>query len=122
CVRNAKGEDDFRAGINVDLGPYGSSKFDVVNVEGAGTAGAQNLRVHDNPFAQFRRLCISPPPGPQKIALYVDGQAEGTRTRSSLPMHMDEVVIGGRHYGGARISRGFFCVENVLVFSVIQGH
>ena len=63
---HAKGEDDFRSGINVDLGPYGSAKFDVVNVEGAGTAGAQNLRVHDNPFAQFRRLCVATSPGSAK--------------------------------------------------------
>jgi hypothetical protein len=48
---HAKGADDFISGINVDLGPYGSAKFDTVNVESAGASGVQNLRVHGGPIA-----------------------------------------------------------------------
>ena len=113
---HAKGEDDFRSGINVDLGPYGSAKFDVVNVRRR-TVGAQNLRCMTIP-SQFRRLCVATSPGTQNVALYVDGRAEGTRTRSSLPMRMDEVIVGGRHYGGSEAPRGFFAGEiaEVLIY------
>jgi hypothetical protein len=104
---HAKGKDDFLSGLNVDLGPYGSAKFDMVNVEGAGASGVQNLRVHDTPFSQFHRLCVVSAVGAQGVALYVDGQQEGTRARADQPIQMDEVAIGARHYG-CDAARGFF--------------
>lgn len=114
---HAKGEDDFISGINVDLGPYGSAKFDTVNVEGAGASGVQNLRVQSAPFLQFHRLCVVSAVGTQGVTLYVDGQQEGTRARSNQLIHIDELAVGARHYGGDA-ARGFFAGEiaEVLVY------
>ncbi|MCI0335154.1 MAG: hypothetical protein L0228_18250 [Planctomycetes bacterium] len=53
---HAKGEDDFRSGINIDLGPYRTGMFDTINVEGAGIVGIQNLRTQSGPFLEFRRV------------------------------------------------------------------
>jgi hypothetical protein len=35
CTRK-KGEDDFKSGLNIDLGPYRTESFDTLNVEGSG--------------------------------------------------------------------------------------
>jgi putative heme-binding domain-containing protein len=114
---HAKGADDFISGMNVDLGPYRSAKFDTLNVEGAGASGVQNLRAQTSPFLQFHRLCLVSAAGSQGMALYVDGQQEGTRPRSNQPIHLDEVAIGARRYGGDA-ARGFFAGEiaEVLVY------
>jgi putative heme-binding domain-containing protein len=113
----AKGQDDFISGMNVDLGPYGSAKFDTVNVEGAGASGVQNLRLQAAPFSQFHRLCVVSAVGARGVNVFVDGQQEGTRARSNQRIHMDEVAIGARHYGGDA-ARGFFAGEiaEVLVY------
>src|SRR5258707_1004310 len=41
---NGADERDYTSGLNVDLGPTASGQFSVLNVEGRGFGGAQNLR------------------------------------------------------------------------------
>lgn len=103
---HADGADDFLSGLNIDQGAYASPSFQVVNVEGAGFAGMQNLRTGDSPFGQWRRVCVSI--GGDSMALFVDGRAEGSRRRERATMTWDELLVGARSYGGANQARGFF--------------
>ena len=41
--RRPAGKNDYTSGLNVDLGPCGSPRFDTLNVEGAGMSGVANL-------------------------------------------------------------------------------
>ncbi len=118
---HANCEDDFRSGINIDLGPYRTGLFDTINVEGAGIVGIQNLRTRSGPFLEFRRVCVNTAAGEQGVELFVDGQAEGKRSRTDLPMRLDELVIGARHYGGSETPRGYFAGEiaEVVVYNRI---
>jgi len=115
---HADGAFDYLSGLNIDQGAFVSRSFDVVNVEGAGFSGMKNLRTRRNPFAQFHRLCIASAARPQGVALYVDGQAEGRRDRAESTIHMDELIVGGRFYGGTDGPRGFFDGEiaEVIVY------
>ena len=106
----ARGADDFQSGLTVDLGPYPSPDLAVVNVEGAGFGGVNNLRAGGDPFLKFRRLCITSAVGPQSVALYVDGQPEKARPRTESTTRTDELVVGARIYGGDS-PRGFFAGE-----------
>src|SRR5712671_270777 len=56
---NAANERDYTSGLNVDLGPAASGQFSVLNVEGRGFGGAQNLRTRESSFAGLHTLVIS---------------------------------------------------------------
>ena len=105
---HAERQFDYLSGLNIDQGAFASTKFDVLNVEGAGAGGMQNLRTQNNPFLQFRRLAVTSAVGPEGVALFVDGEPEGKRARTDSVVQMDEVIIGGRYYGGMEEPRGFF--------------
>lgn len=76
---NATNERDYTSGLNVDLGPMATGKFSVLNVEGRGFGGAQNLRTHDSNFAGLHTLVVSSDAKDKSVRLMVDGQAEGER-------------------------------------------
>ena len=56
---NAANERDYTSGLNVDLGPTATAQFSVLNVEGRGFGGAQNLRTRESNFAGLHTLVIS---------------------------------------------------------------
>jgi len=56
---HATDQPDFVSGMNIDQGPFLSEKFEVVNVEGAGFGGINNLLKSGGPFLQHRRLCVT---------------------------------------------------------------
>jgi putative heme-binding domain-containing protein len=118
CTRK-KGEDDFKSGLNIDLGPYRTESFDTLNVEGSGIVAVQNLRTTIAPFLGFHRICVQSSVGGRGVTLHIDGQAEGTRGRTDLPIAMDELIIGARSYGGTQMPRGYFAGEiaEVMVFN-----
>ena len=119
-----EGAADFVTGLNVDQGPLPGGQFDVVNVEGAGAVGQKNLRTQSSPFLELRRLCVTSTVGPQGIALYVDGQPEGTRARDESTMRADRLIVGGRYTGGLEGAKFFFGGElaEVIVYDrVLNG-
>lgn len=115
---HADGQFDYLSGLNIDQGAFASTRLDVLNVEGAGAGGMQNLRTRNNPFLQFRRLAVTSAVGPQGVVLYVDGEPEGKRARTDSEVRMDELIIGGRYYGGTEEPRGFFDGEiaEILIY------
>ncbi len=78
---NATNERDYTSGLNVDLGPTATGLFSVLNVEGRGFGGAQNLRTHESNFAGLHTLVISSDAKDKTVRLMVDGQEEGQRPR-----------------------------------------
>jgi putative heme-binding domain-containing protein len=125
CAANQFGRNDYRTGFNVDLGPFPSAKFDVLNVEGAGFGGAQDLLDSTLEFGEFHTFAVTAlpdrrlqvvgypdpmPPSPQ-VSLFVDGRAQGSRpvgaaggdaggSRPALAdvVRVDELSVGARFY------------------------
>src|SRR4051794_23656408 len=95
---NAANERDYSSGLNVDLGPTATGQFSVLNVEGRGFGGAQNLRTRESTFAGLHTLVISSEAKERRIRLMMDGQAEGQRPREGAPISMDEITVGARYY------------------------
>src|SRR4051794_37525376 len=78
---NAVNQRDYTSGLNVDLGSTATGQFSVLNVEGRGFGGANNLRTRESTFAGLHTLVISSDAKEKTVRLTVDGQAEGERPR-----------------------------------------
>src|SRR5687767_9811555 len=53
------GKNDYTSGLNVDLGPFGSAAFDVLNVEGRGFGGFRNLFKASAPLRQLQVVALT---------------------------------------------------------------
>ncbi len=95
---NAANERDYTSGLNVDLGPAATGQFSLLNVEGRGFGGAQNLRTRESTFAGLHTLVISSNAEDKTIRLMVDGQAEGQRQRDGARVSMEEITVGARYF------------------------
>jgi putative heme-binding domain-containing protein len=95
---NATGKNDYLSGLNVDMNAQGSSRFDVVNVEGAGFQGAVNLMKSFAPFGEFHLLEVQSRAGPAGVKLFLDERPAGTRKRMPGVMHLEQVTLGARCY------------------------
>ncbi len=119
---NAAGERDYVSGLNVDLGPTATGEFSVLNIEGRGFGGAQNLRTRESTFAGLHTLVISSDAKDKTVRLMVDGQVEGQRPRDGGPISMDEITVGARDYNngdGPQHVTGFGRVDiaEILIYS-----
>jgi putative heme-binding domain-containing protein len=114
----AAGGNDFQTGLNIDQGPFSSSRFETVNVEGAGFGGVQNLLNTPGDFFRLRRLCLMSAVGEQGVALWVDGEPNGKRSRGASKIGMDQVLVGARIYGGTDAPQGFFAgaIAEIIVY------
>jgi putative heme-binding domain-containing protein len=118
---NRAGVNDYVSGLNVDLGPAPSGRFQVVNVEGAGFGGATNLLKGPFDFGIVQRLAVTSAAGPGGTKLYLNGKLQGQRNRADAALHFDRVTVGARFYtnGGPPQVRDFFDgdILEVLVYS-----
>ena len=114
----AAGGSDYQTGLNIDQGPFGSSRFDTVNVEGPGFGGAQNLSTSPSDFFRLRRLCLTSTVGEQGVALWMDGKPNGKRSRTESKIRMDQVLVGARVYGGTESPKGFFAgaIAEIIIY------
>ena len=123
---SAKGRNDFETGLNIDQAVGTPPRFEVVNVEGAGSQGAKNLARQASPYGAVARLCVSSVPGKDGTTLWLNGKRQGSRDRADKSIvHMDEFVVGARIYtlGGPPAVRGFLDgdIAEVLVFDHVLG-
>src|SRR5262245_16046740 len=93
---NAAGQRDYVSGLNIDMGPVGTPRFSVVNVEGPGFRGAQNLRTSNDPLGGLHTLEVTS--DEKTVRLMVDGKLEGHRPRNDGPVSLDEITLGARFY------------------------
>src|SRR5262249_23170323 len=83
-----------------------------LNVEGAGTVGAaQLMKEPPMAFGGWHLFTVETQPGAQSVKLLVDGRSHGTRDRGISAIHLEEFLLGARHYsntGGPPFAQGFF--------------
>ncbi|MCC7087481.1 MAG: ThuA domain-containing protein [Pirellulales bacterium] len=108
---NAHDRNDFQTGINLDQGPNTTSRFSVINVEGAGFGGVQNLMTQPVGFRRWQRICLRSTIGRGGTSLVLNGEAAGSRDRDPGKIAMDQLVVGCRFYGGIIGMRGFWTGE-----------
>jgi putative heme-binding domain-containing protein len=106
---NQAGRNDYVSGLNIDQGPTGSTRLQVVNIEGPGFGGAMNLLREPHPFATMQRFAVTSSVGAGGTKLYVNGKLAGQRDRGESMLRMDHLTIGARFYtnGGPAQVRGF---------------
>ncbi|MCU0708164.1 MAG: hypothetical protein MUF23_07730, partial [Pirellula sp.] len=122
---NAAGERDYVSGINVDLGPGPSRKFDFLNVEGKGFSGAQDLLDLEYPFATLHVIQVIVDSEAQRVSVFVDGRLAGNRPMQSDSISVQEWTLGARYYTngpGAQQIRGPFRgdIAEVVVYDRVM--
>src|SRR5439155_24565698 len=98
----------------------GTTRFDSLNVEGAGFGGAVNLLAEPAEFGTVQRLCVTSEVGRGGTRLYVNGKPAGRRDRTDSTLRMDQLTVGARFYtnGGPPQVRGFLDgdISEVLIY------
>jgi hypothetical protein len=105
---NQEGREDFTSGLTVDMGFGFTGKFDVLNVEGKGFGGMDNLMADPSGFGVVRRMTITSSPGRSGTKLWVDGRPGRVRDRKESVLDVDRLLSGARYYGLPPIIRGYF--------------
>ena len=95
---NETGKNDYVTGINIDLGPAPSQRFERLNVEGRGFGGAVNLMKESHPFNDFHVMTVRGRPGKGGAQLFVDGKPMGQRERGPGAIRLDQITLGARFY------------------------
>jgi putative heme-binding domain-containing protein len=117
---NQAGKNDYVSGLTIDQGWAGTTRFESLNVEGAGFGGAVNLVTEAAEFGTVQRLCVTSEVGRGGTKLYVNGKPAGRRDRSESTLRMDQLTVGARYYtnGGPPQVRGFLegDILEVLVY------
>ena len=79
---SAASKNDFETGLNIDQAIGNSQKFDIVNVEGAGFQGMNNLSKESFSYGAVVRLCLTSSPGKDGTTLWINGKRQGSRDRA----------------------------------------
>jgi putative heme-binding domain-containing protein len=119
------GRNDYTSGLNVDLGPGAADRFTLLNVEGRGFGGVQDLLQGGFAFGAFHLLAVTSALG-KEVAVRVDGRPAGRRPRQRETLHVDEVRLGARCFNnepGVPYTRGFLDgeVAELLIFGSVLG-
>lgn len=116
---NASGERDYTSGLNLDLGPTSSRRFEDLNIEGKGFGGAQNLLKDPEPFGKLQVMEVVG--GERELAVMVDGKAQGKRPREKMAISMEEVTVGARFYNNEAATQkaqgfGAFDIAELIIY------
>lgn len=95
---NQQDRRDFETGFTVDMGPFATTAFNQLNVEGTGFGGARSLMQAAPPFGALQVIEITISPDTRTVSLTVDGEPQGTRPWEPAPIHIDELTVGARYY------------------------
>src|SRR5947207_482884 len=76
------GKNDYVSGLTIDQAWLGTTRFESLNVEGAGFGGAVNLLGEAADFGTVQRLCVTSEVGRGGTRLYVNGKPAGRRDRA----------------------------------------
>ncbi|HEV3121792.1 MAG TPA: ThuA domain-containing protein [Isosphaeraceae bacterium] len=88
---------DYDNGFCIDQGPGPSSRFETLNVEGRGFAGARDLMTDSVPFGAFHTIEVHAS-AKGSVSLLVNGRPQGRRDRAGGPMRLDDVTLAARFY------------------------
>ncbi|MFM9065183.1 MAG: ThuA domain-containing protein [Pirellula sp.] len=95
---NAPAQRDYVSGINIDMGPGPSMRWETINVEGRGFSGMQNLSPNPVQFGTLQILEIRLDKDQKQISLSVNGKPAGTRPWTTDPISLDQWTLGARFY------------------------
>ena len=95
---NAPNQRDYMSGLNVDLGPGPSLRWEMINIEGKGFSGSRNMSSNSVPFGSLAILSIQLDPTARAIHLQVDGKDAGSRPWDSKEISIDQWTLGARFY------------------------
>ena len=99
-ARNGATANDYSSGINIDQTNSSSTSWTFVNVEGAGRIGfASNQMTTSVDFGVWAHLGVTI--STSNIEVYINGQAQDSRSRSNVAMGLQYISIGSRYYAGA---------------------
>jgi hypothetical protein len=106
------GQNDYRSGLNADLGADETAQVSFLNFEGSGMSGAVNMLENTAPrFGGWHVISLETAPGARGARLFLDGTLQKARAREPSVIHLDDFVMGARHYsnaGPAPFLQGFF--------------
>lgn len=108
---NQSGRNDYTSGLNLDQGPGGSTRFTVINAEGVGFGGVQNLLTNPAAFRTFQIIALTCATAEEGVHLFVDGKSQASRNKDPGTLHMDQLTVGARCYSNAAEpphAQGFF--------------
>jgi putative heme-binding domain-containing protein len=92
-------QNDYRTGLNLDLGPAGTPRVSHLNLEGNGMPGVFNLlKDAPPPFGSWHVISVGSKPGPNGSQLFLDGVAQKARDREPSSIHLGAFVLGARLY------------------------
>jgi putative heme-binding domain-containing protein len=106
----ANNVNDYRSGLNLDLGSGSSDAVEAVSVEGAGFSAERNLL--RQPLEFGRPFAAAVVIGPKEVKLYRGTQAQDVRPRvEASELKLDQWLVGARRYdntGSPPAVRSFF--------------
>lgn len=95
--RNGATAHDYSTGINIDQTNSTSTSWAFVSVEGAGRiGGASNQMTTSVDFGEWAHLGVTK--STSNIEVYINGQAQNSRSRSNVSMGLQYISIGSRYY------------------------
>lgn len=90
---------DYDAGFNLDQGPWASTRFETLNLEGRGFSGASDLLNEALPFRAAHTLEVhAKKSGQGGVSVVVDGRLQGRRDRKAGRVAMEDLTLGARNY------------------------
>lgn len=95
---NAPAQRDYVSGINIDMGQGPSLQWEMINIEGRGFSGMQNLGRGAVKFPTLQVLEVRLDPEQKQVALWVNGQQTGLRPWTLEPIAVDQWTLGARFY------------------------
>ena len=96
-ARNGATAHDYSTGINIDQTNSTSTSWTFVNVEGAGRIGGGSNQMSTSvPFGEWAHLGVTI--STSNIEVYINGQAQTSRSRSNVAMGLQYISIGSRYY------------------------
>ncbi|WP_165251254.1 ThuA domain-containing protein [Paludisphaera soli] len=90
------GRNDYTSGLTIDLGPFASTRFDALNVEGRGFQGFFNVVDSPRDFREFVVVMVRI--DGSEIVTTFDRAPQKPRPRKSEPMRLDRLTLGARLY------------------------
>jgi putative heme-binding domain-containing protein len=95
---NADKQNDYASGLNLDLGPWASQRWETLNPEGIGFQGATDVFEGAHDFGTTHTLTFTTKPGKGETRSYIDGKPLTARDRSESKLRADRVTIGARFF------------------------
>lgn len=115
-ARNGATANDYQTGVNIDQTNSTSTSWTFVNVEGAGRiGGASNQMSTSVNFGEWAHLGVTK--STSNIEVYINGQAQTSRSRNNVAMGLQYLTIGARYYSGTY--RGYLNadISNIQIYN-----